>query len=174
MILHSLIVSVLSTQYRRYSPSFVELLYFDIQYFQKELPYDTISKYQNMTIQGLSQRAIAAMIGHRLSSVNKYSKLLRYYSQDELRLSQYYCRCLLAQNTHLIIEEFDTFLKQELKLYSTKKSHVSMLNISTFATGPVKQHNSIGEQSSSLSVTRKNVFALLSLASPIATIAFTM
>ena len=60
------------------------------------LSLNTISTIQNMTIQGISQRAIAAMIGHTLASVNKYSKMMRYYTQDELRLSQYYCRCLLA------------------------------------------------------------------------------
>ena len=44
------------------------------------LSLPTISKIQNMTFHGLSQRAIAAMIGHTLASVNKYSKLLRYYT----------------------------------------------------------------------------------------------
>lgn len=85
------------------------------------LSLNTISTIQHMTIQGLSQRAIAAMIGHTLASVNKYSKMLRYYTQDGLRLSQYYCRCLLAQNAHLTLGEFETFVKQELKLRLKKK-----------------------------------------------------
>lgn len=69
-----------------------------------------------MTVQKLSQRAIAAIIGQTLASVNKYSKLLRYYAQDELRLSYYYCRCLLAHNPQLTKDELDCFLKNELKL----------------------------------------------------------
>ena len=56
------------------------------------LSLNSISTIQNMTIQGFSQRAIAAMIGHTLASVNKYSKMMRYYMQVSLRLIQYYCR----------------------------------------------------------------------------------
>ncbi|TSI07372.1 DDE-type integrase/transposase/recombinase [Lysinibacillus sp. BW-2-10] len=90
------------------------------------LSLHTISKIQSMTFHGLSQRAIAAIIGHTVASVNKYSKLLRYYTQDKLRLSQYYCRCLLTQNAHLTIEEFENFLKQELKL-SLKKRQIKAI-----------------------------------------------
>ena len=80
------------------------------------LSLHTVSQIQRMTVQKLSQRAIAAIIGHTVASVNKYSKLLRYYAQDELRLSHYYCRCLLAHNPHLTKDELDCFLKNELKL----------------------------------------------------------
>lgn len=85
------------------------------------LPLHKITHIQQMTVNGLSQRAIAAIIGHTVASVNKYSKLMRYYTQNELRLSQYYCRCLLAQNTQLTVEEFEHFLKQELKLLLKKR-----------------------------------------------------
>lgn len=76
-----------------------------------------------MTFQGLTQRAIAAIISHTLASVNKYSKLLRYYTQDELRLSHYYCRCLLAHNLELTKDELEAFLKNELKI-SLKKYQI--------------------------------------------------
>lgn len=90
------------------------------------LSFQTISQIQSMTVQKLSQRAIAAIIGHTLASVNKYSKLLRYYSQDELRLCHYYCRCLLAHNANLTKDELDVFLKNELKL-SLKKYQVKSI-----------------------------------------------
>lgn len=80
------------------------------------LSLNTISSIQNMTAQKLSQRAIATIIGHALASVNKYSKMMRYYSQDELRLSHYYCRCLLAHNADLTPDELTDFLKNELKI----------------------------------------------------------
>lgn len=60
------------------------------------LSLQTVSNIQNMTLQGLSQRAIAAIVGHTVASVNKYSKLMRYYAENPIRLSHYYCRCLLA------------------------------------------------------------------------------
>lgn len=91
------------------------------------LPLTTISKIQQMTIQKLSQRAIAAIIEHSLTSVNKYSKLLRYYTQDTLRLSRYYCRCLLACNIDLKEEELEAFIKTELKLSFNRKQIKQML-----------------------------------------------
>lgn len=84
------------------------------------LSLHNISKIHQMTLQGISQRAIAAVIHHTLATVNKYSKLMRYYTQDELRLSHYYCRCLLAHNSDLTQNELENFLKAELKL-SLKK-----------------------------------------------------
>lgn len=92
------------------------------------LSLQTVSQIQSMTVQKLSQRAFAAIIGHTLASVNKYSKLLRYYTQDELRLSQYYCRCLLAQNANLTADELDSFLKKELKLSLKKRQIKNILN----------------------------------------------
>lgn len=85
------------------------------------LPLQTISQIQQMTLQKISQRAIAAVIGHTLASVNKYSKMLRYYTQDALRLSHYYCRCLLALNPDVQREELEAFIKAELKLSLSKR-----------------------------------------------------
>lgn len=87
------------------------------------LSLETVSQIQIMNAQKLPQRAIAAIIGHTLATVNKYSKLLRYYSKDELHLSHYYCRCLLAHHADLTKDEFEAFLKDELKL-SLKKYQI--------------------------------------------------
>ncbi|SOB90503.1 integrase-like protein [Ureibacillus xyleni] len=92
------------------------------------LPLHTITQIQQLTFHGLSQRAVAAMIEHTVATVNKYSKLMRYYAEDNIRLSHYYCRCLLAQNSHLTIEEFEHFLKQELKLSLKKRQIKEIIN----------------------------------------------